>query len=205
MTAPVTTDALPQLTLRSLDATWTYARWQTLPADGRRYEVLDGVLYMTTSPSNFHQWITVQRLDLVGLPARRSGLAYPFIAPIGLLIPGAQPAQPDFLLVRRERAAIIADGRIRGVPDLIAEILSPSNPETDTETKLRIYARAGVPEYWIVRPASRDLVVHWGPNRADGTYIETRHTPADARLDSPTLPLALTVADLFADAPDTTL
>ena len=191
--------------LRSLDRNWDYASWERLPDDGNRYEVLDGVLYRTTSPSNFHQWIDIQLLDLVGLPLRRQGIAYPFIARIGLLIPGAQPAQPDFLLVRRENTAIISEGRIRGVPDLIAEILSPSNPELDTETKLGIYARARVPEYWIVRPATRDLLICWEPDRASGTYRRQRVIAPDEQLASPTLPIAFAIVDLFASAPDTTL
>lgn len=200
-----TTATMPQLVLRSLDATWDYARWEQLPYDGNLYEVLGGVLYMTTSPSNYHGWINLRLARLVGFPAQDRGLAYPFLAPIGLLIPGAQPAQPDFLLVRFENADIIRDGRIRGVPDLIAEILSPSNPETDTDIKLGIYARAGVPEYWIVRPATRDILVHWQPDRARGTYSQVNLVAADARLVSPTLPLELTVTDLFAGAPDTSL
>lgn len=204
MTATATL-AMPRLVLRSLDATWDYARWEQIPYDGNRYEVLDGVLFMTTSPSNYHQWIDLQLLRLVGLPAHERGLAYPFMAPIGLLIPGAQPAQPDFLLVRFENAAIIHDGRIRGVPDLIAEILSPSNPEMDTITKLGIYARAGVPEYWIVRPATRDILVHWQPDRARGTYGQVSLFATDARLISPTLSIEVEVAALFAGAPDTTL
>jgi hypothetical protein len=36
---------------------WTYADWEELPDDGNRYEIIDGVLYMTTAPSSFHQWI----------------------------------------------------------------------------------------------------------------------------------------------------
>src|SRR6478672_1540958 len=48
---------LPELVLRSPEADWDRARWETLPDDGNRYEVIDGVLYMTTAPSNFHQWI----------------------------------------------------------------------------------------------------------------------------------------------------
>ena len=200
---PTTTILTP--VLRSLDRGWDYALWERLPDDGNRYEVLDGVLFMSTAPSNFHQWIDIQLLDIVGLPLRRRGIAYRFIAPIGLLIPGAQPSQPDFLLVRHENAAIISEGRIRGVPDLIAEILSPSNPELDTATKRGIYARAGVPEYWIVRPATRDLLLHWDPDRATGTYAHETPIAADGRLESPTLPLAFAVADLFAGAPDTTL
>lgn len=49
--------------LRSLDAAWSYARWQQLPDDGFRYEVIDGVLYRTPIPGSFHQLI-VQQLFL---------------------------------------------------------------------------------------------------------------------------------------------
>ena len=200
------TVATPQLVLRSLDRGWHYARWEAeLPDDGNRYEVIDGVLYMTTAPSNFHQWIVMRLLRFVGFPAEEAGPAYPFFAPIGVLMPGADPVQPDFLLVRRERAAIIRDRRIRGVPDLIVEILSPTNPELDTDTKRGSYARAGVPEYWMVRPATCDVLVCWQPDAALGDYAQVRLVAADAQLASPTLPLQLTVADLFAGAPDTTL
>lgn len=54
------TTTLPELALRSHDATWNYTRWEQLPEDGNRYEVIDGVLYRTTAPSNFHQWIVRQ-------------------------------------------------------------------------------------------------------------------------------------------------
>ncbi len=46
---------VPELALRSHDATWDRARWETLPDDGNRYEVIGGVLYMSTAPSFFHQ------------------------------------------------------------------------------------------------------------------------------------------------------
>src|SRR3712207_9443149 len=75
----------PELVLRSLDTTWCYARWEQLPDDGNRYEVIDGVLYMTTAPSNFHRWI-VRRLDrVVGIPLEDLGVAYVFTVPIGVL------------------------------------------------------------------------------------------------------------------------
>jgi hypothetical protein len=51
---------LPDLVLRSPHADWNLARWETLPADGNRYEVIDGVLYVTTAPSSFHQFVTKQ-------------------------------------------------------------------------------------------------------------------------------------------------
>jgi Uma2 family endonuclease len=95
--AMTVTATIPELALRSHDATWNYARWEQLPDDGNRYEVIDGVLYMTTAPSTFHQWI-VRRLDrFVGMPLEDQGLAYIFTAPIGLLMPDCDPVQPDFV------------------------------------------------------------------------------------------------------------
>jgi Uma2 family endonuclease len=195
-----------ELVLRSLDADWCYERWERLPDDGNRYEVIDGVLYMTTAPSNFHQWI-VRMLDrYVGTPAELRGEVYVLTAPLGLLMPGCDPVQPDFLLVRRANAGIIADRRVRGVPDLIAEILSPSNPEQDTEIKRAAYARAGVPEYWIVRPGTRDVLLCWQPDRDLGAYTQVRRIAPGERLVSATLSgVAANVDDLFAGAPDTTL
>lgn len=195
----------PELVLRSLDATWNYARWEGLPDDGNRYEVIDGALYMTTAPSNYHQWINMRLLQSVGFPAQDRGLGYAFSAPIGLLMPGCDPVQPDFVLVRRENAGIIRDRRIRGVPDLIAEILSPTNPEQDTVVKRGVYARAGLPEYWILRPATRDVLVCWQPEPALGDYTQVHLVAVDAELVSPTLDVRCMVSDLFAGAPDSTL
>lgn len=194
-----------ELVLRSLDTSWGYARWEQLPDDGIRYEVIDGVLYRRTAPGNFHQWIVSRLVRYVGHPAEDRGLAYSFIAPIGVLMPGCDPVQPDFLLVRRANAGIIADRRIRGVPDLIAEVLSPSNPEQDTEIKRGAYARAGLPEYWIVRPQTRDVLVCWQPDAALGGFAQVRLVGPDEELASPTLAgVTLRVAELFAGAPDTT-
>ena len=183
---------------------WTYADWEGLPADGRIYEIVDGVLYMTTAPSTFHQWIQQRLYRYLGIPAEDSGLGYAFTAPVGLLIPGCDPVQPDFVFVRQANAAIIRDRRIRGVPDLIIEILSPGNAIYDTQVKLRAYAMAGVPEYAIVDPGSRSLEYY--QLDALGRYASSATVTEGASLSFACLPsLTLRVADLFAGAPDTTL
>jgi Uma2 family endonuclease len=200
------TVATPELVLRSLNGDWHYARWEALGDDGNRYEVIDGVLYMTTAPSNFHQWIVGRLARYVGIPFEDQGYGYGFSAPIGLLMPGCDPVQPDFLLVRREDGGIISDRRIRGVPALIVEILSPSNPEQDTAIKRAAYARAGLPEYWIVRPATRDMLVCWQPDPMLGDFTQSRLVTTESELVGATLPVRLaSVGDLFAGAPDTTL
>jgi Uma2 family endonuclease len=96
---------------------------------------------MTTAPSFFHQWIIQRLIRLIGIPAEDQDLAYFVAAPIGVLMPSCDPAQPDFLLIRRTNAAIIHDRRVHGVPHLLAEVLLPSNPEQDLDTKLDVYAR----------------------------------------------------------------
>jgi len=183
---------------------WTAADWETLPDDGNRYEIIDGVLYMSTAPSYYHQWI-IRRLDhYIGVPAEEQGLAFAATAPVGLFMPGCEPVQPDFVLVLAERAAIIHDRRIMGVPDLIVEVLSPSNAKYDIRVKLPAYGKAGVPEYGIVNAAERKLSLFQleAPGRYHGERIFSEgDTVTFAYL--PTLPLL--VGKLFEGAPDTTL
>lgn len=193
----------PELALRSLTTDWDYTRWEQLPDDGNRYEIIDGVLYMTTAPSAFHQWIVSRLLRLVGHVLEDQGWGYAFIAPIGLLMPGCDPVQPDFLLVRHDHAAIIANRRIRGVPDLIVEVVSPGSVEQDTVIKREAYARAGVPELWLVRPATRDILVCSAPDAPRGDYTQVHVAPEQSELAAATVPIQLPVASLFAGAPDT--
>ncbi|MDQ3548042.1 MAG: Uma2 family endonuclease [Chloroflexota bacterium] len=196
------TVAAIEYVLHSPDASWCYDKWEHLPNDGNRYEVIDGVLYMSTAPSFWHQR-TIMRLDRnVGLPLETQNVAIAVSAPIGLIMPGADPVQPDFMLIRSERRDIIAeDGRIRGVPDLISEVLSPNNPELDTVIKRAAYARAGVPEYWMLRPVTRDVRICWRPDQSSGDYAEERFVPSGSELVSPTLPIRVPVAMLFEDQP----
>ena len=183
---------------------WTYADWERLPADGNRYEVVGGVLYMTTAPSNFHQWIVQVLVEYIALPARQQGLAYSFFAPIGVLMDGCDPVQPDFVVIRRERAHIIREGRIRGVPDLIIEVLSPSNRAYDEQIKRTAYAQAGAPEYALIDPAARALRLY--RLTETGVYAEVAYATATDSIRFACLPdIILPIAALFAGAPDTTL
>ncbi len=91
---------VPDLVLRSLDATWNLARWEKLPNDGNRYEVIDGVLYMTTAPSTFHQWISKQIARVLLAQIDDTGVGETVWTPIGLIMPGCDPVQPDLVVVR---------------------------------------------------------------------------------------------------------
>jgi Uma2 family endonuclease len=200
-----TTTASPELTTRSLDAGWNYTRWSQLPDNGSRYEVIDGVLYMTTAPSFFHQWIASRIIRMLQAQIEDTGVGLVAFAPIGLLMPGCDPVQPDIVVVRSEDRSMIYDRRINGVPALIVEVLSPGNAEKDTAIKRAAYARAGLPEYWIVRPTERDLLVLSQPDLALGDYLHTVTFTHSQALSSPTLPLHAAVAGFFTGSPDETV
>ena len=119
-------------------------------------------------------------------------------------MPGCDPVQPDFVVVLASRQSIFRERRIRGVPDLLVEILSPSNKAYDQEVKLDAYARAGVPEYAIVDPSARTLS-HYrlevaGRYASPHVYGEVEVATFDCL---PTI--SVPVGDLFVGAPDTTL
>jgi Uma2 family endonuclease len=195
----------PQFVTRSLDASWDYTRWLQLPDDGNCYEVINSVLYRTTAPSFFHQWIVRQiTLALIDQIDRR-GVGFTAFAPIGLRMPGCDPVQPDIVVVRAADRGMIYDRRINGIPALIVEVLSPSNAEKDTEIKRAAYAHAGVPEYWIVRPTERDVLVLTQPDGTLGMYLHTTTIALASELASPTLPFRAAVASFFADSPDETV
>lgn len=180
---------------------WTAADWEKLPPDGKRYEVIDGVLYMSTAPSYFHQYITLQLVRYIGIPAEDQRLARVGFAPIGVLMPGCDPVQPDFVVVLAAQVAIIHDRRIYGTPDLIIEILSPGNRAYDEQVKLHAYARAGLPEYAIIDPANRNLR-HYRLEPS-GQYGQPQVYDHSQIMYFDCLPgLSVPVGDLFAGAQD---
>jgi Uma2 family endonuclease len=197
--------AAEELFLQSSDRGWHRQRWEQLPDDGNRYEVIDGVLYMATSPSFFHEWVVRALLFGVYNQIDKPELGWTMSSRVGVFMPGCDPVQPDLVVVLRQQQNLIHDGRIYGVPNLIAEVLSPSHPDLDTRIKRAAYARAGLPEYWLVRPASRDALVCSQPDAALADFTRSELVPSDGELVSHTLPVRLRVADLFAGAPDTTL
>ncbi len=183
---------------------WTYTDWEALDHSENRYEIIDGVLYMTTAPSFFHQSIILNLYDLVGAPAKQQGVAYVVLAPVGVIMPGSDPVQPDFLLVLKENAAIIHDRRVRGVPDLIVEVLSPGSVDYDEGVKLEAYARAGVPEYGVIDPRERKMRLY--ALREPGAYLVPREFSGDDAVSFACLSsIEFRLSALFENAPDTTV
>lgn len=175
---------------------WTYADYAALPADSQRYEIVDGVLYMTPAPSIAHQgagkWLTYYLTAHVEVAGR--GLV--FSAPIDVELGPRDVVQPDVIVVLNERRGIVRPDRIVGAPSLVIEILSPGTAGYDRRDKQDAYARAGVPEYWLADPAAQTievLLLEEGRYRTAGVFRRQAQLPS---VVAPDLPVR--VAQFFA-------
>jgi Uma2 family endonuclease len=140
---------------------WTYEDWLKLPDDGYRYEVIDRVLYMSPPPLIRQQRGLIRLVDFFMAFLKSRPVGEVLIAPVGVRFPNQSvPLQPDIVFVRTERLDIIQEHYIEGVPDLIIEILSPSNWLYDRREKMRVYQEAGVPEYWIADPRAQTIEIY---------------------------------------------
>jgi Uma2 family endonuclease len=133
-----------------------YADYARLPTgDGKRYEVLDGELYVTPAPSPLHQRLSKRLQRRLEDHFEGRGLAEIFNAPIDLILAPYDIVEPDLVVVANP--AQIAERGIEGVPLLVAEVLSPSTRAQDRGIKRERHARLGVPHYWIVDPDAETL------------------------------------------------
>lgn len=183
---------------------WTFADWEQLPDDGNRYEIIDGVIYMTRAPSNFHQWILSRVYRRFAIPGEDEGLGFAFFAPSGMIAEGITPAEPDFMFVTMAQSGMIRNKHVYGAPALVIEILSPGNRAYDEDVKLKAYAKAGVAECGLIDPVQRQVRLYTLNEK--GEYGDPRIFNKDDELSFACLPgISAPVHALFDGAPDTTL
>ena len=148
----------------------TYADYVAIPYDGLRHEIIDGDPFMNPAPNLYHQHVSRHLQLQLLLKIELAGLGVVINAPVDLQLSEHDIVQPDLVFVSLAKRWIITPTRIKGIPDLVVEILSPSNSKHDTKLKRTLYERCGVPEYWIVFPEDHQflqLVL------VDGVYRET--------------------------------
>jgi Uma2 family endonuclease len=175
---------------------WTYDDWLRLPGDEFRYEIVEGELHVSPSPSTGHQFVVTSLIAAMHAYARKHELGAILTAPVGVRLPEQDTAvQPDILFVARDRLNIIRDDIIDGAPDLVVEVLSPSNWIYDRTRKQKAYERAGVREYWIVdyRARTVDVLALEG-----GEFVQRGQYHDGDTVASEVLPgLTIPVADIF--------
>jgi Uma2 family endonuclease len=130
---------------------WDYSDYARLPDDGNHYEVLDGELLVTPSPSPDHQYV-LGRLHLLLAPyVERHGLGV-VILDVDLLFQAGQFLRPDLLVVPETSRSGIKRRGVEVAPSLVIEILSPTSSGIDLVKKPARYGDFGIPEYWVFDP-----------------------------------------------------
>jgi Uma2 family endonuclease len=174
----------------------TYEQLCEMPSDGNRWELIEGEAYMSPSPSLRHQELVLRIAFAFGMAVRDGGRV--FVAPLDTVLAPATALQPDVIFVRRENAAVLRDV-IRGSPDLVVEVLSPSNAAFDRGPKLEAYARHGVGECWLVDDEATRVEIH-RLERGTRAYGRAAMLAPGEVANTPLIPgLALDVTALFAD------
>jgi Uma2 family endonuclease len=139
---------------------WTYNHYAALPEDGKRYEIIDGVLYlMPPSPNEWHQGAVAVLTAYLVFHIKFRGLGKVYSAPFDVELAFDTVVQPDILVVLNENLPIITFSHVVGAPDLAVEMLSPGTARYDRVKKYNAYARAGVREYWIADPKKKTVEV----------------------------------------------
>jgi Uma2 family endonuclease len=130
----------------------TYEDYACLPADGKRYEVLEGELIMNPAPNLSHQGVSRNLEFILFQHIKENGAGALYDAPVDVILDDQTIVQPDLLFVSQERAAILSSRGVEGPPDLVVEIHSSSTMRTDRVSKFQIYARFGIEWYWMADP-----------------------------------------------------
>lgn len=145
----------------------TFETWRALPETKQRYEIVDGVMLMPPGPTADHQWVLSEIFLRLRSFVDDKGLGVVLPAPLDLLIQRdpLRTRQPDILYLSAERTGIKGRAELRGLqflevaPDLVLEVLSPSNSRRDIENKLEDYSQIGARECWLVSPEAETVEV----------------------------------------------
>ncbi len=149
---------------------WTYEDYKRLPEDGRRYEIVEGVLHVTAAPNFDHQYTVMQLVTCLDRFVKDRHLGMILVAPFEVYLSDAAPVvQPDVLFIASERVPEPGAAGFSGAPDLVVEVLSPSTARNDRVVKFTAYEQAGVREYWLADPRTRSVEVY---GLSDGEMYE---------------------------------
>lgn len=157
---------------------WTSADLESLPEDGKRYEIIEGELHVSRQPHWYHQLVCGHIVFALDAWSDKTGRGQTNFAP-GIIFDNYNDVAPDVIWISSARLAssLQDDGKLHTAPELVVEVLSPGSKQEhrDREAKLKLYSRRGVHEYWIVDWRSRQLEVYRREQielRLVGTFFE---------------------------------
>jgi Uma2 family endonuclease len=150
----------------------TYEDYAALPNDGRRYEIHDGELSVSPTPTFRHQQIITRLLGILHGYVVAHDLGEVVPSPITVVLSETSVVEPDIVYIAKDRMGIVgARGTIDGAPTLAIEVLSPSTARVDRQTKKQLFERHGVPWYWIVDADARCIDVYQAVSASYGPAV----------------------------------
>jgi Uma2 family endonuclease len=138
---------------------WTAEMVRALPDDGKRYEVLDGNLFVSPAPSRLHQRAVKELLIILHEYCQEHSLGEALDSPADIEFADDRVMQPDVFVVPDPGQSWRDVTRL----SLAAEVISPSTARADRQDKKHIYQTECVPEYWIVDLDAR-IIERWRPD-----------------------------------------
>lgn len=169
--------------------------------EGIRYEIIDGNLHVSKQPHWHHQYVCNRVSSALDAWNDQTGMGFVLFAP-GVIFSPENDVVPDLVWISRDRVELLTDqaGHLRGAPELVLEVLSfgAANEKRDRDTKLQLYSRQGVQEYWLANWRSETLDVF--RRSAAGLQLTTTLRNDDV-LVTPLLPgFSLVVSRLWPPA-----
>ena len=162
---------------------FTYEDYAKTPED-ERYELIDGELIALSSPDMAHQKLKTRLGATVWEYVSDANLGEVYMSPTDVCFSDIDVVQPDILFFFKSRSHIRNGKNIKGAPDLVVEILSPSTSSRDWGYKKDLYEKHGVKEFWLVDPYAKQVIVML---LKDGRYEIVGVYREDDTLRSPTL------------------
>jgi Uma2 family endonuclease len=142
--------------------------YKMLP-EGTLAELIEGKIYMSPSPMRRHQRVVTLLGGRLAVYAEENQLGEVYVSPFDVYLDETNNAvQPDIIFVSTANLSIVGD-HIHGVPDMLIEVLSPGNQMNDLKIKKNLYQKAGVREYWIIDPNTKEAT---GFFLEDTQYVE---------------------------------
>lgn len=147
--------------------TLTFEEYLAMPEIKQCYDIIDGELIMSPGPTPAHQWIALKIALLLWTFVDERNLGIVLSAPVDVVIQRdpLRTRQPDVLYLSAERSGIRGLAELLPLqvldiaPDLVVEVLSPSNTRRQIDDKLEDYRTIGVRECWLVSPEAETIEV----------------------------------------------
>ena len=183
--------------LKTTEELLTADDYRDLPEGPPHFQLVEGKLFMTPSPEFYHQSVALNLASLIRHFLRTHPLGKVNIAPSDVQFDFVNVHQPDVYFISNERLNILTKQGPVGAPDLVVEVLSRSTAKLDKGPKLRVYARTGVKELWLVDKEKKEVAVY---RFAEAISEPVATVRGRQKLTTPLLPgLKLALAEVFEE------